>query len=114
MIRTILLLLAFGCALEEEPEPDPGRICVAGATKECVYSSTSVGAQTCRADGMAWGECEEVVTPPGGCVEDADCPLAERAHCISDVCVGEGGRCMEPSDCAGSGYPNCVAGGCER
>lgn len=98
----LVALLAFGCALEDEPGPAPGT-CEAGRSAECPCDDGTVATQTCKADGTGWNACacEADQTPPGGCAEDAECaapgfPLCVEEQCVAGTRVPGGGDCGAP------------------
>ena len=88
MTRVLLglcLLLPVSCGSESRRQTGgsgEGRACSPGETQSCVCTDTGEGAQTCEADGLAWGTC---TCGPGEGEGEGEGPAEGEGE-------GEGGR----------------------
>jgi hypothetical protein len=57
LILVLGLLLTLPACGGDAGTNDPGAVCEAGKSEQCACSSGDVGAQVCKSDGSAWGEC---------------------------------------------------------
>jgi hypothetical protein len=104
VLTLALALLASGCGVATEADP----ACEAGKVEACPCPDGSQGAQTCKSDGSAWGECQcsmltlEQAKPDVSCrteiapeqIEPIDrCPSGKRQFLLCDMPIVQSGVC---------------------
>jgi hypothetical protein len=84
--------------------------CIPGSTRVCFISYCQAwGVQTCAADGLSFGFCEET-SPPARCAGTADQDKASPA--LEQCCIDSGNCCQDLYDLNGNGNTNEQIGNC--
>jgi len=84
--------------------------CVPGSTRVCFITYCKAwGAQTCAADGLSFGVCEES-SPPDQCAPAADGDKATPA--LEQCCIDSGHCCQDLFDLNGNGDTSDMVGNC--
>jgi hypothetical protein len=84
--------------------------CVPGSTRVCFITyCRSWGVQTCAADGLSFGVCEET-SPPSQCASTADSDKMSPA--LEQCCVDSGNCCQDLYDLNGNGDTSDQVGNC--
>jgi hypothetical protein len=84
--------------------------CVPGSTRVCFITYCKAwGTQTCAADGLAFGPCQESA-PPSQCASLAEDGTASAA--LEQCCIDGGHCCKDTFDLNGNGDTNEQLGNC--
>jgi hypothetical protein len=85
-------------------------VCVPGSSRVCFITyCKSWGTQTCAADGLSFGYCQEQ-TPPSQCQSVADDTKPTRA--LEQCCIDSGKCCQDLFDLNGNGSTSDLIGNC--
>jgi hypothetical protein len=84
--------------------------CVPGSTRVCFLTyCKSWGVQTCAADGLSFGVCEET-SPPSQCASTAE--GSQSSPALEQCCIDSGNCCQDLYDLNGDGDTSDQVGNC--
>jgi len=93
----LALSVALLACSSDDPDPAPAKACTPGQQIECACpSSTTKGAQVCKADGSGYGVCDPCgIGGAGG---------GAGAGGAAPACKGKGDDCAAPGDVCCEGF----------